>query len=690
MLLGIYLWQRRSSRFCMTCRRAPSSAVSTSSGLSLSRITLVITCPTTGNQDPIEEKEALSRNKLQENGISSPCRSRSYVDHELLTNCLHVAHNGGCAVLFKKDTFLLYIKVKSINLLDTRRELPDEVMEGDSGWVFQGVLSHVSFRRRPLNGQKLIHSCVVAHQVHYAKERGIGKKLILTIRAVMLDEKVDLVAGDFNSPAWRSSNRNNISTIEEAFADCALQGASRPHTVMGSWSSSRWVGGRWWVPQPLDSDGWWTVRQHDAFSIRHEALGIRPTDQSCITRPGSTLTLLNGAANKHTTKERSKDPLERTLCAVPLRQTEGTHQRRYERAFAFFVISRPFAHVRWALPTTWATRVSSPSDLMTLPVPISTVPCVSFYPSLLIIHIACMTIWTRRTTQKKRWRCGCVRPSSFSPCVFWCLDSSCSVPLEPGAPTWCETGCCRSRCMRWTTFSTGLASRKCLYDTHVDWLFCSNKAFDSDRGLRIVDLTYGHSEQENDGNNAVMRNWHKENTHRALWGVVRVGSEMLRESSDTFFTRKGFRTLPWKSYIEFNVKIRWVWPLRSGTMLTFCVKPTAPVGHKVSCDMHQTVGWIARRSRGRAFLACVAEKDYFRWRRGVRPITWDEKREAMTNSKALRISEKQEGQCALGLRWVSESTERKSDVKCIRVDAECCINIYIYECDNEIVSMPFS
>ena len=206
------------------------------------------------------------------------------------------------------------------------------------------MLSRVSFRRRPLNGQKHIHSCAVAHQVHYAKERGIGKKLILTIRAVMLDEKVDLVAGDFNSAAWRSSNRNNISTIEEAFADCALPMPPGSTlfwglgAVPGKWAD---VGG---FLNHLDSDGRWTVRQHGAFSIRHEALCIRPTDQSCITRPGSTLTLLNGAANKHTT--RSKDPLERTLCAVPLRQTEGTHQRCYERAFAFFVISRPFAHVR--------------------------------------------------------------------------------------------------------------------------------------------------------------------------------------------------------------------------------------------------------------------------------------------------------------------------------------------------------
>ena len=121
-------------------------------GCHLFRITLVITCPTTGNKDPIEETKALSRNNLQENDISSPCRSRSYVDHELLTSSHHVVHNGGCAVLFNKDTFLLYIKVKSIYLHDTRHDLPDKVREGGSGWAIQGVLSLASFRRRPLSG----------------------------------------------------------------------------------------------------------------------------------------------------------------------------------------------------------------------------------------------------------------------------------------------------------------------------------------------------------------------------------------------------------------------------------------------------------------------------------------------------------------------------------------------------------
>ena len=54
------------------------------------------------------------------------------------------------------------------------------------------------------------------------KKRGLGKKLLLAVRATMQEEHVDLVAGDFNGAAWRQSKGNNIqptSILEDAFAD---------------------------------------------------------------------------------------------------------------------------------------------------------------------------------------------------------------------------------------------------------------------------------------------------------------------------------------------------------------------------------------------------------------------------------------------------------------------------------------
>ena len=77
-----------------------------------------------------------------------------YVDHDTLTGPFHVTHYGGCTTLFNKDTFCSNIDVKSVYLHDTRRDLPDQVMEGEQGWVMQGVLCRASFRRPPLSGQE--------------------------------------------------------------------------------------------------------------------------------------------------------------------------------------------------------------------------------------------------------------------------------------------------------------------------------------------------------------------------------------------------------------------------------------------------------------------------------------------------------------------------------------------------------
>ena len=140
-----------------------------------------------------------------------------YVDHELLTNRFHVTHYGGCAVLFNKYTFFLHVRVTSMYVHDNGNDLPDKVVQGDSAWVLPGVLSRASFRRQPPSGQKIFIVMSLHISNIYAKKRGIGKKLILTILAVMLDEKVDLVAGDFNGAKWRRDNRNSISAIDEAF-----------------------------------------------------------------------------------------------------------------------------------------------------------------------------------------------------------------------------------------------------------------------------------------------------------------------------------------------------------------------------------------------------------------------------------------------------------------------------------------
>ena len=145
-----------------------------------------------------------------------------YVDYELLTNRFHVTHYAGCAILFNKDTFYTNIDVKSIYLHDTRRDLPAQVMEGEQGWVLQGVLSCAIFRRPPVSGQKYFTVLSLHISNIYAKKKGIAKKLILTLRAIMISQEVDLVAGDFNGTAWRHRGKDNFSTIDEAFLDSIL------------------------------------------------------------------------------------------------------------------------------------------------------------------------------------------------------------------------------------------------------------------------------------------------------------------------------------------------------------------------------------------------------------------------------------------------------------------------------------
>ena len=189
-------------------------------------------------------------------------KASEYVDHDILTGRFHVTHHGGCAILFNKDTFYPNIDVKSIYLHDTKRDLPDQVMEGEQGRVMQGVLSRASFRRPPLSGQETFTVLSLGISNIHAKKKGIAKKLILTLRAVMIGEQIDVVAGDFNGTAWRCSNKDNISAIDEAFADCALPTPPGPTPLWGPGSiPNNWADVCGFLKSP-GSDRYWKVRMH--------------------------------------------------------------------------------------------------------------------------------------------------------------------------------------------------------------------------------------------------------------------------------------------------------------------------------------------------------------------------------------------------------------------------------------------
>ena len=131
-----------------------------------------------------------SNNKLQEGGMSSPCKKRLTTSHELLTNRFHVSHYADCAVLFNKDTSTP-TSVSSPSTFMTQDEIWQVVMEGEHGWVLQGVLSRAIFRRPPVSRQKYFTVLSLHISNIYDRKKGIAKKLILTLRATMVSQEVD-------------------------------------------------------------------------------------------------------------------------------------------------------------------------------------------------------------------------------------------------------------------------------------------------------------------------------------------------------------------------------------------------------------------------------------------------------------------------------------------------------------------
>ena len=88
----------------------------------------------------------------------------------------------------------------------------------------------------------------------------------MSVRTVMFQEQVDMVAGDLNGAAWRRQPGNEQwrdSTFEEAFAN--------------TWSSRRMCR----LIKPLGSETEWHIRMHGAFEVPHDTLGIKHTDRIC-------------------------------------------------------------------------------------------------------------------------------------------------------------------------------------------------------------------------------------------------------------------------------------------------------------------------------------------------------------------------------------------------------------------------
>ena len=76
----------------------------------------------------------------------------------------------------------------------------------------QGVLSRASFRRAAASGQKVFTVLSLHISNIHAQKRGLANNIIQTIRALLISQHIDLVAGYFNGTAWRCRSRDNFST----------------------------------------------------------------------------------------------------------------------------------------------------------------------------------------------------------------------------------------------------------------------------------------------------------------------------------------------------------------------------------------------------------------------------------------------------------------------------------------------
>ena len=309
-----------------------------------------VSASTTGIQVPTRKGRCL-RDRWH---VFTLQEASEYVNHDILTCRFHVTHDGGCAILFNKDTFYPNIDVKSIYLHDTRRDLPDQVMEGGQGWVMQGVLSRASFRCPPLSGQKSFTVLSLHISSIYAKKRGIAKKqLIFTVRAIMIGLQNDVVASDFNGTAWRCSSRDNISTIDEAFEDCALPTPPGPTPLWGPGSIPNKCADVCGFLKPPGSHRFWKVRMPGAFSIPCKTPGLRPTDQSCHHETWLHLDYVDWCSTQsHHDEDDRRIFLKERPTACPCGQQKRTYQRSHERPLALFIeratictcIMRRFAH----------------------------------------------------------------------------------------------------------------------------------------------------------------------------------------------------------------------------------------------------------------------------------------------------------------------------------------------------------
>ena len=137
----------------------------------------------------------------------------------------------------------------------------------------QGVVSKAAFRRQPRCGQQTFTVMSLHINNNFAKKRDIGKKLLLTIRAIMQDEHVDLAACDFNGAAWRQSSGNSFQPTSTLRGGICRHGfvVNRPTYVASSYFQTHMNYGRYTytVHSQCLEKSWVSIKETRAATMRY-------------------------------------------------------------------------------------------------------------------------------------------------------------------------------------------------------------------------------------------------------------------------------------------------------------------------------------------------------------------------------------------------------------------------------------
>ena len=192
---------------------------------------------------------------------------------------------------------------------------------------------HMTIKQAPVSDEKPIG---ILHHCHPC-DTEVGHYLSWTSPCIWLavGNMALYMYGRSASPAPApSASSKKLSPIVTCLCLLAPWGRG---AVPGAWSD---VCG---FIKPPDSNERRRVRQYGAFTIHHEPLNIRQTDQNCHHEVWHHLDFVERRSSQsHHGRHESTNSLEGTFSAVPLQQTKGSHKRGCKRPFAFFVIGRPF------------------------------------------------------------------------------------------------------------------------------------------------------------------------------------------------------------------------------------------------------------------------------------------------------------------------------------------------------------